>query len=986
MTASNSGSSQSTSGKRHSKSRSSRELGGSKSRRSSHSHSKSRSKNVKSPDIDDLVVGQSPQYHRRSSSSSKIRSSKSDGNLAGSKHSSPHRRRSSRKSLRRSKTSRRMSSSSHSKAKHVVSDNDDEDLSDDDLAVETPEFYRSADIDKESKRKSDHGLRKKLDQEAKGRARSSHHSNNGGLLSDSDEEEDDDEDAAMKLAGARYSMKSGPGAVLSNHMELIPKSIQSENNRTELSSTSTHKKKSKRKHRRSDRSQGSTSHSSDRTPLEAIAAPDEDEIEAALRRGRSEGQKVFVASPAPKGDRKSRKYMYMFGAFVVFVIAAGVITWMVVSKDSGDTIIYLTYDPPTEEDCLAISKGTETENQVEKTGTFFGVELDFAVAANIDIGFLQTELEMRMQRDVLPGIAGCELRAPSIIQNNIFIVENALVKSISVSNPVTCNRNSEDLCSSVDLEFDVISKDDDVENEVLRDLIKDMFNNEGLLDLLYLASPVQNIYFVTAFEITSSESPSSSPSIQEACDAIANGTPVAGQEDPLVVVIGYDILMDVTLNSETDDFSQQAMTLEEEIQRILMPILAGCTNQRRRLQTESSIVNALVSVEASTDDACLPGSESPCHRFVINLDIYAHLTDTAVDFAGEITELFRETPLVERLGLLSPFRSITTVAILSDDASKSPSVRPTKSPSVNPTLSPVTYPTTAEPTKTPTITPTRNATRAPVDAPTKSPTRSPTKRPTLVPTVQPVVGPTLEPTFVPTLQPIVGPTLDPTLEPTPSPTLQPSALPTVSSSVSPTLSPSADPTARPSVSPTPEPSFLPSSGPSLAQTPKPSASPSAQSPSSFSCFQSNNDLLDAVSNWFISSELKSSVEAQYGLIGEWCFGAGVTSMAELFFNRWTFNEDISSWDVSSVTDMRQMFYQASSFNQDLSSWDVSSLTSIDQMLFNANAFNQNLCPWGPRILNSSINVLNAFTNTQCPSVDNPVLTSDPRGPFCHICV
>ena len=51
-------------------------------------------------------------------------------------------------------------------------------------------------------------------------------------------------------------------------------------------------------------------------------------------------------------------------------------------------------------------------------------------------------------------------------------------------------------------------------------------------------------------------------------------------------------------------------------------------------------------------------------------------------------------------------------------------------------------------------------------------------------------------------------------------------------------------------------------------------------------------------------------------------------MNSLFDNAYTFNQDLSSWDVSSVTNMSKMFRYAFIFNQDLSSWDVSSVTDM----------------------------------------------------------
>ena len=51
----------------------------------------------------------------------------------------------------------------------------------------------------------------------------------------------------------------------------------------------------------------------------------------------------------------------------------------------------------------------------------------------------------------------------------------------------------------------------------------------------------------------------------------------------------------------------------------------------------------------------------------------------------------------------------------------------------------------------------------------------------------------------------------------------------------------------------------------------------------------------------------------------------------------SFNQDISSWNVSSVTNMAAMFRKASSFNQDLSGWCVSLITSEDVYDFDTGA-------------------------------------------------
>jgi len=66
-------------------------------------------------------------------------------------------------------------------------------------------------------------------------------------------------------------------------------------------------------------------------------------------------------------------------------------------------------------------------------------------------------------------------------------------------------------------------------------------------------------------------------------------------------------------------------------------------------------------------------------------------------------------------------------------------------------------------------------------------------------------------------------------------------------------------------------------------------------------------------------------------------------MSSMFWGAYSFNQDLSSWDVSQVTDMSSMFGSASSFNQDLSPWDVSQVTDMSSMFSSASSFSQTFC-------------------------------------------
>ena len=66
------------------------------------------------------------------------------------------------------------------------------------------------------------------------------------------------------------------------------------------------------------------------------------------------------------------------------------------------------------------------------------------------------------------------------------------------------------------------------------------------------------------------------------------------------------------------------------------------------------------------------------------------------------------------------------------------------------------------------------------------------------------------------------------------------------------------------------------------------------------------------------------------------------AMNHMFVSQQSFNQDISSWDVSSVKGFQYMFYRAYSFNQPIGSWDTSTATNMKHMFESARAFNQSL--------------------------------------------
>lgn len=80
----------------------------------------------------------------------------------------------------------------------------------------------------------------------------------------------------------------------------------------------------------------------------------------------------------------------------------------------------------------------------------------------------------------------------------------------------------------------------------------------------------------------------------------------------------------------------------------------------------------------------------------------------------------------------------------------------------------------------------------------------------------------------------------------------------------------------------------------------------------------------------------------------------VTSINGMFRNATTFNKPVNSWNLadSKITELVGVFSNAAAFNQPLNAWDVSKITSMRMLFNNATHFNQPLDNW------NTVNVTN----------------------------
>jgi hypothetical protein len=321
------------------------------------------------------------------------------------------------------------------------------------------------------------------------------------------------------------------------------------------------------------------------------------------------------------------------------------------------------------------------EGQEDMIVELLDVEVDVSLDNSTqvdDIVTLLPSLEKVMKTRLVPALSHCPFDGPSRrsleSENPMYAIANTVLQ-LQERPGVSCSERSPQPCHRIVMKLELYLKGPEYVS-TLMNLVYDLRKDRPVVETLGLGSPYALIDFVainsgtpTAPTLAPTELPLVyDPPSQQDCEDIALGLNLEGQQDMVVELL--DVEVDVTLDNTTNitDIATLLPSLEEVMKERLVPALSHCPfdGSSRRLESENYkyvVANTFLQLQDRPGVSCSERSPQPCHRIVMKLELYLKGHEYVSTLMNLVYDLRKDRPVVETLGLGSPYALIDFVAI-----------------------------------------------------------------------------------------------------------------------------------------------------------------------------------------------------------------------------------------------------------------------------------------------------------------------------------
>lgn len=178
------------------------------------------------------------------------------------------------------------------------------------------------------------------------------------------------------------------------------------------------------------------------------------------------------------------------------------------------------FDPPSNDDCVAIANGQNLDEQGAALVRTFDVFFDVSLSVNSNLDPVLPELQERLQYKIMPELAGCRndqvpnsnLRQRAL-QRNLFTILNARVDSVT-TNGLSCHNSSPRPCRRVLAKLTLYLQGEERIVSLLAKMVQSFDGSNGNVDLvrkLGLSSPFLQIQMDAIESTNPTEQPTGAP-------------------------------------------------------------------------------------------------------------------------------------------------------------------------------------------------------------------------------------------------------------------------------------------------------------------------------------------------------------------------------------------------------------------------------------------------------------------------------------------